>query len=504
MIARVAVSLLAAAIALVLAEGVFSLATGRSLIWPSPYGRMHALDEERIAAAALTVGPFARDDDPLVGFHVKASAQREFLGVVASTDRHGMRKRLGPEPTVGAVRIAILGDSVAFGFGVPDDATLGHHLEQMLTDALPADAPRPFVTTVACPGWNFTNQSRYFLNHVARVDPDIVVILPIGNDLDDGYTVTEAGQRDWPRAPGRPFVGVETWTGFVLERMRTHGENIASAATWPLLMSDLSPESQRRWNEHGVLLEDLVTRLRARGARSVVAFAERDEFSRMLNERLVRTFGSLRRVGLHGPREAADCIEGDPHPNGRWFRESARLIAHDLIDAGWIPSADASRLPEGDERYAARRFDPSTWSLPEEHRDGWYALYGAAFDRTAGRGLWQVYGGVDPSDGTVGVGCFLGLRADGATRLVARITPLPADSGVYPLTLSWQSRGREFGRTEFVPIGSDPVEVEIGLPSDLLDEGRLDVSIVPNNWVREVHRGRSRLAAFRLESIELR
>ncbi|MCA8943768.1 MAG: SGNH/GDSL hydrolase family protein [Planctomycetes bacterium] len=501
MIVRLLVSVVAAIVALLLAEGAWSLVTGRSLVHPAPLARMQALDAERIAAAARTVGPFAADEDPVVGFHVKGSAAREFLGVAASTDRFGMRARLGGDPADDAVRIAILGDSVAFGFGVPDGQTLGHHLEELLATAMGPNTARPFVTTVACPGWNFQNQARYLQDHLARIDPDIVVMLPIGNDLDDGFGVDEAGQRSWPQRPGAPFVGVEVWTGFVLERWKRHGENIAGTQTWPLLMSGLSPESERRWSAYLRAIDELRDRLERHGAPLLVAFSERDEFARVLHERLTRELPGSPVMGLHGPREAEDCIANDPHPNGRWHRESARRIARRLIESGWLVGADAAALPPGDPRYADRGFEPTEWSVPEEYRAAWGALYGDRFDLAAGAGLWQVYGGVHPADGTVGVGCFLGLRKPGARRLVATIRPLDRASGVYPVVLTWRSGTSVIAKT---PIADSTRIVTVDLPADLGSDGRVDITIEPDNWVVEEFEGRSRLAAFRLERLELR
>ena len=84
-----ALTLVSIGVATTLAEGLWSLCTGDSLLFPRPILRNRMLDEERVAAASLTVGPFAVDEDPIVGFRTKSSITREFWNVPASTDEPG-------------------------------------------------------------------------------------------------------------------------------------------------------------------------------------------------------------------------------------------------------------------------------------------------------------------------------------------------------------------------------------------------------------------------------
>ena len=69
------------------------------------------LDEERLAAAALTPGPYAVDTDPYVAMRLKGGHAVTYVDRVANTDTLGMRKRVSrPGTPEDGPRIAILGD----------------------------------------------------------------------------------------------------------------------------------------------------------------------------------------------------------------------------------------------------------------------------------------------------------------------------------------------------------------------------------------------------------
>src|SRR5436190_13217548 len=188
-LAAVAIAVIAAAL---LAEGVASLVFGRSVLrgiaGVSPAAdpsRMRMFDEERLRAAALSEGPYATDLDPLVSMALKGKFSYKFHDAVATTDARGLRTHAGPPPEPNAQRIVVLGDSVAFGFGVADDETIAHQLEKFLGAATAAPATRPVVYTVACPGWSIQNECRFLADRLGEIKPDVVLLITSANDLDD-------------------------------------------------------------------------------------------------------------------------------------------------------------------------------------------------------------------------------------------------------------------------------------------------------------------------------
>src|SRR5262249_23718084 len=131
-----------------------------------------------------------------------------------ATDELGMRARPGPPPAEDALRIVVLGDSVAFGFGLDDGDTLASQLERLLAAPL---GGRAGCATVAVPSWNAQNAWRFLLDHLDRFRPDVVLYFPVENDLEDGYGVNEAGQRRTAEDPGsaEPLLHVRAARAFV-------------------------------------------------------------------------------------------------------------------------------------------------------------------------------------------------------------------------------------------------------------------------------------------------
>ncbi len=71
------------------------------------------------------------------------------------------------------VRIALVGDSVFFGYKLSEEDRL-ETVMQSLLDRLPEDG-RYHVVTVALPAWNVRDQDAFLRHHLARIDPDHVI-----------------------------------------------------------------------------------------------------------------------------------------------------------------------------------------------------------------------------------------------------------------------------------------------------------------------------------------
>lgn len=518
---KLLLAVLGVAIPALVVEGGYSLLTGRSLIrrfvaepemgdaW-----RLSMQDRERMAAAALTKGAYARSRDLHVGFTMKAKHRREIVDVEATTDAYGMRNRPGPPPEPGAPRIVVLGDSVAFGYGVADDETMGHQLEELLGATMAEEAAPPVVFTVACPGWSFRNEARYLKNHLARLDPDVVLLVPVLNDLDDTMAVIETGHA---MPHGDPVVGARapdisnqsftrlamgivprlsgSWAG---EVQRAGGRT----AIAPVHMTGVTRESRRRWQELLSDLGDLQKRIEARGGHLAVTHGFDDEFARLHAQRVHEALPDLPKTILMKGPESVDGLEKDAHPNARCHRAIARRMAEFLLEKKWIPGAGARPLEAEDSRYAERRarFDPDrNRRLVAEQETRWRSLLGSSFDLLTGERFHQVYGGVDP-DGMVGPQMMAVLVGEGARTLTVRCVPLPKDSGVYPLEVSAWVGGAPCGTQRIAP--PTKANPDATLTFDVVPEARKaglwDVTLRASNWVTERHRGITRQVAFRL------
>ena len=120
MIRQLALLVGAAAAAVLLLAGGYTLATGRAVaeLWnpPPPEFRMH-FDAERTAAIARLPGDYRVHADPRVSYVLKPEARLEIAGAPVDSDLAGMRRRASAEPG-DPQRIVLLGDSIVFGYGV--------------------------------------------------------------------------------------------------------------------------------------------------------------------------------------------------------------------------------------------------------------------------------------------------------------------------------------------------------------------------------------------------
>jgi len=525
---RLLIALLAAALALLLVEGATSLVTGESLFarWTDPLSGLapdrHAVatDEDRARLAALTEGAYAQAIDPHVGFVLKPSGAQTVAGVTVTLDAYGQRERIGPPPEADACRIVVLGDSVAFGFGLRDDETLAQRLEELLAATMAPGAPRPFVTTVACPGWNLHNSTRFLRNHLARIAPDVVLFLPTANDLHDSFDVNEAGHRLGGLDPRFGATAVHVSTEEHAARMRLYrgrlpralGLRIAAAGGVDSLLhvtqSGITPESRRRWAAAADDLQALRRSLDPDDELAVVLFWSGPGAGlvlHMLGERMP----DLPMIGTFRGKREGDTLVGDPHPSATFVRAAAWCLADELVERGWVPGAGARPLPELDPAFAQRRWRPEatraeTRAEYEAAREQWRSLIGPTIDTTTGVGFHQIYGGL-VNEKTVGRGLLVALENPGAPTLKITVGRPPASSRIYPLDLTFTFNGRAASRVALPPPDGEErsITLSVDVPPELRGEELLDVGIEPSNWIVRKVGHVSRVTSFDLERVTL-
>ncbi|HYN63547.1 MAG TPA: hypothetical protein VES36_03005, partial [Candidatus Limnocylindrales bacterium] len=261
--ARWLLALGVAALTLLCAEGGASLLLGRSLLHSGSRaapgdGLPAPTDADRRAAALRNPGVYRVHPDPFVSYVLRADEQLEVAGCPVRSDALGLRARPGPPATADAVRLVVLGDSVAFGYGLNDDQTLACQLEQVL-GTLRGPSARPIAArTVAIPGWNHHNAVSFLLDHYVELAPDIVVYLPIGNDLCDTDGLWETGHRrpapDLANPDPLLFVGTNQAWPFMRpmrEQLEQLGRPALVARLGPnIVTADISAESRRRYDDN--------------------------------------------------------------------------------------------------------------------------------------------------------------------------------------------------------------------------------------------------------------
>lgn len=100
------------------------------------------------------------------------------VSVSINSQRFRATREYAPEPEAGRLRIAVLGDSMAFGWGAGDQDTYPAQLERMLTT-------RPVeVINAGYPGTCMGEKALWYVKGVRSYRPDVVVLTALGDDVD--------------------------------------------------------------------------------------------------------------------------------------------------------------------------------------------------------------------------------------------------------------------------------------------------------------------------------
>ena len=457
------------AVTIVLAEGTYSLFTGRSLTARLLSGdtvSLHVAKGDLNQFAHLTQGPYALDRDPEVGFRMKAGHKGAFVSAPFSTDAYGDRVRIGPEPQARAKRVVVLGDSVAFGFGVEDNETYAHRIEEALFQGQ-EDGVRPWVKTVACPGWNYRSSFRYLRNHIERYQPDIVLYIAVPNDLDDASVVNEIGLRSMGTGlnPRVPQASIEAKSRLIntLVNRPSHAERVKRILAGQrgqrehVLRTGVTSESKRRWKAYLDSIVALHASLSRLGTRFAVILPFEKDFHRQLEIRLgsfepggaaIPVFGLLDRV------RKEDKLVGDPHPNPACIEAGALRMARFLVEKGWV-EGDLGRLPQDADGYRDRRYALLSrevyGAFLDELEERSRRDLGPEVDLMKARGLHQVYGGL-LGDGTVGKHISFGLHLEGATSLEIELERQVQAVELEPLIVELEVQGISLAEVRIPPV----------------------------------------------------
>lgn len=288
--------------------------------------------------------------DPAVPYRLKPNLDGRFAGKAFTTNSHHMRSpEVALAKPAGTIRLAGLGDSVGFGWGVGQDETYLAVLARLLA----AGGRRVQQLNFACPSYNTAVETAVYQRMARPFKPDLAVMLFVANDFDMPSMMLEPVRRwRWDHS-------------YIIEQLRRRLAMAWSDAvneSEPVFTSQDRPapgggDRQRQW----------LARLKqyyGRGAGLAGVKASLDDWSRLLaadgipgillyypnrpdkpDPRVSQVLAHCRRLGIHtvdmtgplaeylrahGGATMAQAIwihPGDPHPNATGHRLMAEALA---------------------------------------------------------------------------------------------------------------------------------------------------------------------------------
>ncbi len=262
--------------------------------------------------------------DALGGWQVQAGMSnhrmrgtREPHDFVLSTNPDGLRTRHTPHKEPMSWRIALMGDSNVFGWGVNDEDTLAAQLEQALHAAGETDAQ---VINAGQPGHSTTQMRWLFEEVLASYQPDLVLVVPSLHDHNQAH-VSDAEALEGAKGPVAALrVG-----------LARHSRVYAALAS---ILSPLSGEPQLLPDQEGVLRVDRVSD------------AERSANLDRIATGLQPWRGQLA-IALLPFHSDLSHPQGDkppPRPGEAWARAHAQARGLDLVDVRTCCGPDADSL----------------------------------------------------------------------------------------------------------------------------------------------------------------
>jgi len=307
----------------------------------------------------------------------------------------GFRDRLYARPKPpGTHRIIVLGDSIAFGYGVAEDEAFPAVLEALLRAR---SSTRTEVLNFGVNGYNPYNEAALLAHLAPEYEPDLVLVQFCVNDLNDPtlhfdastvQVLSEIPELAFPsphsRIPGPPVrPGVRDMCGKIAlcARSRKLFESRAQAAADPRTQTATfaphdRPENRTEWRWLRDRYREMARTAAANGARfAVVVFPYQNQLGRQ-----TRKTGQpeIARIAAQEGWEVADLLaafrtaaapNSEPlfldlwHPTSAGHRIAAEAIAHELVCRALVP---------------VRSRDECTNPRPSESVDGSAAVSDAA------------------------------------------------------------------------------------------------------------------------------
>src|SRR3989344_4073292 len=116
---------------------------------------------------------YEKSENPLISYQLKSNISTSAFRNTVTTNSLGFRS---PEPDSAKPMIALVGDSITFGYGVADDETLAANLRTLL--------PIFDIQNAGVPGYNIRQEAALYGEKIAPLSPEALVLIFYWHDDD--------------------------------------------------------------------------------------------------------------------------------------------------------------------------------------------------------------------------------------------------------------------------------------------------------------------------------
>ena len=302
--------------------------------------------------------------DEVAGYRFKPNVSEYAFGAQLDSNSHGRRGReWSRRRAPGIFRIALIGDSIAFGFGVPFRDTVGEVLARLVQERSGVACE---VLNFGVPGYNARQERAVLEGQAMGFGPDLVLVLLCSNDHDPELWVDDEGHLHWGR-PGTADSRVEseqtprqdrwgmwrhsallTYVKFVWSRYQA-GKMASATSTEPTgWMAGFKPGPVPRHLDAAVLqpLRDMAKLCKEHGVPLVVSsYAEQLEYRRTVQAFAAESgYPTLELLTLfpevtsHEDLCRKFSLGWDSHPNAEAHARWARGVVDLLAARGLLPT----------------------------------------------------------------------------------------------------------------------------------------------------------------------
>lgn len=275
-------------------------------------------------------------DDPELGYAHPRSVSYELGRNVVKLNAHGLRdEEIAFAKANGERRILVLGDSVAFGWGVSQGEPFPERMEPLLSRR----TARPWqVINAGVNGYNTVQEAAYFTWHGLRYSPDGVILVFVSNDVNPVLDPNETTWRRYPQLPSSLPELMERWRHFSylyqtvrMFMVRTKQSEATSGS------ADSSITRAAGWAESRAALLVIADACKTAGIPFLVARESGND---------VQFFDQMKELGIAAislqaawegiPHDKARVSTVDAHPSALAHERFAQVLVDEIERRGWL------------------------------------------------------------------------------------------------------------------------------------------------------------------------